>query len=76
MGPWSNEDKLFIMEKGRHLAINQELSNLICLPEPVLLGLMETLNLELAKEINKIKKRYESYGSYMVRNLHALDENL
>jgi hypothetical protein len=32
MGPWSNEDKIFIMEKGRQFKINQEISNLTFLP--------------------------------------------
>jgi hypothetical protein len=32
MGPWSNEDKIFIMEKGRQSKINQEISNLTFLP--------------------------------------------
>lgn len=75
MGPWLNEDKLFIMEKGRQLVLNQELTNLICLPDAVLQGLLENLNIELAKETNHIKKRYEAYENYLRRNLSALDEN-
>lgn len=75
MGPWSNEDKIFIMEKGRQLVINQELSNLISLPEAVLQGLLENLNIELGKEVTHVKRRYEQYGSYLKRNLLALDED-
>lgn len=75
MGPWSNEDKIFIMEKGRKLVLNQELTNLICLPDPVLQGLLENLNLEMTKETNHIKKKYEAYSNYLKRNLSALEED-
>ena len=75
MGPWSNEDKIFIMEKGRQSKITQEISNLTFLPDAVLQGLLENLNLELNKEINNLKKRYESYESYLKRNLDYLNGN-
>lgn len=60
MGPF-NEDKIFIMEKGRQLSMNQDLKNFTCLPEALLQGLVENLKQEELKEINSIKDKYANY---------------
>lgn len=49
MGPF-NEDKIFIMEGGRDLSMNQDVTNLICLPEALLKGIVEN-----SKKRNKKK---------------------
>ncbi len=59
MGPFS-EDKLFIMEKG-HQIHNQEVSNLMCLPESLLQNLLDNLAKEEQKEIETIRSQFFKY---------------
>lgn len=73
MGPF-NEDKIFIMEKGLRLNKNQTVSNLVCLPLPLLQGLLENLNNEEAKEINNIKENFLKYEDFLKRELARIDE--
>ena len=60
MGPF-NEDKIFIMEKGRQLNMSQDLQNLKNLPEALLLGLIENSRAEELKEVNNIRAKYANY---------------
>lgn len=60
MGPF-NEDKLFIMEKGRRLNNNQEVSNLVCLPESLLQNLLDNLSMEESKEIENVTSKFLKY---------------
>ena len=71
MGPFI-EDKIFIMEKGRQLNINQDLANLVCLPEALLQGLLHNLNKEELKEINDLKSQFSNYIDYLKCSLEKL----
>ena len=72
MGPF-NEDKIFIMEKGRQLNMSQDLTNLICLPEALLLGLIENSKQEELKEINNIKAKYSNYSKILREDLKRFE---
>lgn len=74
MGPFS-EDKIFIMEKGRQLNTNQEVSNLVSLPETLLHNLLDNLNQEEDKEMNRIKTRYSKYKHNLESNLEEIKNN-
>ena len=68
MGPF-NEDKIFIMEKGRQLNMSQDLKNLTCLPETLLKGLIENSKQEELKEINNIRAKYANYTKALTDHL-------
>ena len=73
MGPF-NEDKIFIMEKGRNLNINQEIADLVRLPDALLQGIIENINQEESKEANRIKDKYSRYLSYLQRAQDYLED--
>jgi hypothetical protein len=68
MGPF-NEDRIFIMEKGRQLNMSQDLKNLTCLPEALLTGLIENSKQEELKEINNIRSKYACYSKTLREHL-------
>ncbi len=72
MGPFS-EDKVFIMEKGRQLSTNHEVSNLVSLPQSLLQSLLENLNQEEAKEMSNVRERYLRYRKWLEAGRDALD---
>jgi len=72
MGPFS-EDKIFIMEKGRQLNTSQEVSNLVSLPESLLMSLLENLTQEEIKEINNVRARYLRYKKWLDDSLDMAD---
>lgn len=65
MGPFS-EDKLFIMEKGGVLNNNQEVSNLMCLPESLLQNLPDNLAMEESKEIENVTAQFLKYQEILM----------
>lgn len=67
MGPF-NEDKLFIMEKGRQIGVSQEVAAMICLPESLLYSLIEKSKQEELKEINQLRLRYQNYANVLKAN--------
>lgn len=70
MGPFSNEDRMFIMEKGRQLGVKQqEATSLICLPREFLTILIEKSNQEELKEIAQLKSNYKSYSDSLKARL-------
>ncbi len=71
MGPFS-EDKIFIMEKGRQLNMNQEMATLVCLPLPLLHNLIENVNQEEKKESELVRKRYSNYSNVLNERLNVL----
>jgi len=66
MGPFS-EDKVFIMEKGRQLNTNQEVS------QSLLQSLLENLNQEEAKEMSNVRERYLRYRKWLEASRETLD---
>lgn len=72
MGPF-NEDKIFIMEKGLQLNKNQTVSNLVCLPVPLLQGLLDNLNHEEEKEIAIIKENFSRYEEFLRKALAKIE---
>lgn len=72
MGPF-DEDKIFIMEKGRKLNMNQEITNLVSLPESLLLGLIENSKQEEWKEEYPIRAKYENYIKFLNNHLKTLE---
>jgi hypothetical protein len=71
MGPF-NEDKIFIMEKGRHANLSQEVSYLIGLPKDLLINLVESSLREEEKEIERIKLKYSRYTLALNDRLKSL----
>lgn len=71
MGPF-HEDKLFIMEKGRNLNVNQDITNLICLPEALLKGLLDNSKKEEQKEIKLLKEKFKVYADTLKSRLKKL----
>jgi Ras association domain-containing protein 2/4 len=61
MGPF-DEDKFFIMEKGRQLNMTQDLQNLMGLPDTLLNGLIQQSKQEELKETNNLKTKYSNYS--------------
>lgn len=74
MGPF-NEDKLFIMEKGRQLNSNQEVSNLMCLPESLLQNLLDNLSMEESKEVENVTAQFLKYQEILRAISLDIDKN-
>jgi hypothetical protein len=72
MGPF-DEEKIFIMEKGRQINMNEELATLVSLPDSLLVGLIESCKLEEQKEIEILKKRYEFYRNILNERLEHFE---
>jgi hypothetical protein len=73
MGPFG-EDKIFIMEKGRQLNMNEEMATLICLPEPLLEKLIENINQEEMKEEEEVRRKYLEYSRVLNERLAILNQ--
>jgi hypothetical protein len=72
MGPF-DEEKIFIMEKGRQINMNEELATLVSLPDSLLVGLIESCRLEEYNEIEVLKKRYELYRQILNERLEHFE---
>lgn len=70
MGPFTNEDRIFIMEKGRRLGVQrQEAAPMICLPHNFLINLYEKSKQEEMKEIAQLKATYKKYSDLLKARL-------
>lgn len=72
MGPFTNEDKIFIMEKGRQIGVKQqEAAAMICLPHALLVSLIEKSSQEELKELTQLKLKYKNYSDFLKNRLKA-----
>lgn len=71
MGPF-NEDKIFIMEKGRTVSVDQDVMNLVTLPKALLKALIESSKKEESKEISEFKQKYKTYRDILNYRLKSL----
>jgi hypothetical protein len=78
MGPFLNEDKIFIMEKGRKdlLIADRELNDLIQLPDELLYNLLENLSVEQENEQDYLQKEYNELKSLLDERLNKLQKEL
>ncbi|CAF0839497.1 unnamed protein product [Brachionus calyciflorus] len=72
MGPF-NEDKLFIMEKGRCVNMDSDVMNLVTLPNALLNALIESSKREEIKEINEFKQKYKIFKDLLQHRLKSLE---
>ncbi len=73
MGPF-NEDRLFIMERGRALNMSQELINLIGLSDTLLRGLLDNMKQEEDREATAIRSKYASYAFALSARKKHIDD--
>lgn len=71
MGPF-NEDKIFIMEKGRVVDMDPDVMNLVTLPKALLKALIESSKKEESKEIGEFKQKYKIYRDLLNHRLKSL----
>ena len=71
MGPF-NQDKIFIMEKGRHTNLSLEVSYLISLPRELLSNLVNNSLREEEKEIDQLRNKYLMYSLALNERLTSL----
>lgn len=73
MGPFVNEDRIFIMEKGRQLGVRQkEAAPMVCLPHDFLLSLIDKSKQEEQKEIAQLQLGYKRYSELLNARLKCL----
>lgn len=69
MGPFTSEDRMFIMEKGRQLGVRahhqEAAAPMVCLPRDFLLNLIDKSKQEELKEIAQLKVNYKKYSDLL-----------